>query len=236
MRICVLAVALAHVAAAQAPPDPGEILRKVSDVYSNAKRYHFAVKSVVGDGKPTTIEIAVDQPNKFRIDADGALLGGEDEMGRMIISSDGARVWTYASGFNEYTIDEVELPDPKAGPGAGESPFAQQFAMLLFIRYIGFAQLARQAHFAREETIDAGGGRADCYVVTIMGQGSEDYTWWIDKKRFVVLREDTRPTDPANPATSVVFTVAQINEPLSADLFKFTPPPGSKLVDELGVL
>jgi len=230
MRACLLAIVLANVTGAQTGPDAAEILRKVSKVYSNAKRYHFLVKSTVGDAKPTTIEIAVDRPNKFRIDADGALLGGEDEMGRMVITGDGARVWTYASGFKEYTVDEVERP------AATESPFVQQFATLLFIRYIGFTELADQARLTREETIEAGGARTDCFVVAIAGKGQEDYTWWIDKKRFVVLREDTKPRDPDLPATSVVFTVAKFDESLPPELFKFTPPPGSKKVNELGVL
>jgi outer membrane lipoprotein-sorting protein len=236
MRAWWLAMVLACGAAAQARPDAGEILRKVSDVYSHATRYHFAVKSTVGSDATTSIEIAVDRPNKFRIDADGALLGGEDEMGRMIIASDGAHVWTYASGFKEYMIDDVEPPDPQAGPATSESPFVQQFAKLLFVRYIGFADAGSKARLVREETIDAGGGQTACYVVEIPGQGSEDYTWWIDEKRFVVLREDTKPTEPGMPATSVVFTVAQINDALPSELFTFTPPPGSKLVDEFGVL
>jgi outer membrane lipoprotein-sorting protein len=225
MRICLVAVVLAHVAIAQTPPNAGEILHKVSDVYSNAKRYHFIVKSGLGNEQSTTIEIAAEPPNKFRIDADGALLGGEDQMGRMIIASDGKQVWSYASGFKQYTIDQVEEP-------GAESPFVKNFASLLFVRYVGFAQSASKARVLRDEAI----GAVDCYVVEIPDQGSEDYTWWIDKKRFIVLREDTKPADPSMPATSVVFTVAQINESLPADLFKFTPPAGSKLVEDLGVL
>jgi outer membrane lipoprotein-sorting protein len=237
MRILALAALLAHVAAAQAQPDAAEILRKVGDTYSNAKRYHFVVKSVVAGGSPTTIEIAVEPPNKFRIDAGASLLGGEDEMGRMMLISDGAQVWTYASGFNQYTIDKIEQPEPGAAPAAGESPFVRQFAMLLFYRYVGFAKNSAEARLLRQETIEAGGGMAECYVIEIKSpENGGDYTWWVDQKRFLVLREDTKPADASQPPSSVVFTVAQLNEPLAEDLFQFTPPAGAKLVDELGVL
>jgi hypothetical protein len=43
------------------------------------------------------------------------------------------------------------------------------------------------------------------------------YTWWVDKKNSRILRED-------HAGSSAVFTTIQLNDPVSDDLFKFTPP------------
>src|SRR5579862_3698688 len=135
-------VAVAMPMAAWAQPDAGVILRWVSEVYRDAKQYQFAAKSVF-DAGDTIIEIAVQRPNKFRINADGALLGEESDQGRLIMVSDGVRVWTYASEFNQYTIDEIEQPPP-GEPVAPESPFLQQFESLLLVRYIQFRSEERR--------------------------------------------------------------------------------------------
>jgi outer membrane lipoprotein-sorting protein len=59
----------------------------------------------------------------------------------------------------------------------------------------------------------------------------DNYTWWVDQKRGLVLREDTRPASSRRPPSSVVYTMASIDEALPAELFHFTPPAGAKLVD-----
>jgi hypothetical protein len=45
------------------------------------------------------------------------------------------------------------------------------------------------------------------------------YTWWVDKQRSIVLREDTR-SKVGTRMSSMVFEVAKVNEPLPESLFQ----------------
>ena len=64
-------------------------------------------------------------------------------------------------------------------------------------------------------------------------------TLWVDKNRYLVYREDstTKMTMP-NTNTPINMTQARrvetftVNEPVSPDVFTFTPPPGAREIDE----
>jgi hypothetical protein len=53
-------------------------------------------------------------------------------------------------------------------------------------------------------------------------------TWWIDKRRFLVLRDDQAGgPNPSFVGSSTVWIRTQIDG-VPDDLFIFTPPPGAK--------
>lgn len=67
----------------------------------------------------------------------------------------------------------------------------------------------------------------DCYVVQ-SSEGGNTTTVWIDKSRHVVLRMDSN----ADGATAgVAYTIVELNQPNTGDLFDFKPPAGAKLVE-----
>ncbi len=97
-----------------------------------------------------------------------------------------------------------------------------QFAMT---RYRRAADFIEGAKFLREEAIELAGTKVDCYVVAVPVQGSASlYTWWVDKQRHRILRED-------DSVSSAVFTTIKLNEPLPDELFTFTPPPGARKLE-----
>ena len=85
--------------------------------------------------------------------------------------------------------------------------------------------MASTAKFLRNEAIDFGGAKIDCYVLSIPSTiGRSGYTWWVDARRYLVLREDSSDS-------SSVFTTIRLGEPLSDDLFTFKPPVEAQRVD-----
>ena len=63
-----------------------------------------------------------------------------------------------------------------------------------------------------------------CYVVIDTPFGNTDSaTWWIEKKSYRVIRQDTGNS-------KVMFTAIKLGEPLSDELFQFKPPPSARKV------
>jgi outer membrane lipoprotein-sorting protein len=92
----------------------------------------------------------------------------------------------------------------------------------IMIRYRGAAEYAASARIIREEAMDFGGAKAECYVVTFTERERKTaYTWWIEKGRYRVLRED-------HAGSSTVYTTIELNEALPDALFKFVPPAGAR--------
>jgi outer membrane lipoprotein-sorting protein len=235
MRVLVtgLAALLAPALMAQDRPNAASILQKVSDTYANAKQYRFAVKK--SGEESGFMQIAVRKPNQFRLEADGRVLDGADAFGNVTMLSDGYSAWNYVQGANQFTKKSTTIPllDTEP-PEVSPETFVWQADAVFITRYAQMAKAADHAKLLRSETIAAGGGNADCYVFEIAAPlpGYRDtYTWWVDKKRYLVLREDTQPASSRRPSSSTVYTMATINEALPDDLFHFSPPPGAKQVD-----
>jgi outer membrane lipoprotein-sorting protein len=107
--------------------------------------------------------------------------------------------------------------------GDGRAEF-MDYSMML--RYRGAQDFANGAKLIRQEPVDFAGKKLDCYVLQVVptsdeSRNKEPYTWWVDKSGYRILREDS-------PGSSDMFKVIRLNEPLSDDLFKFTPPPGAR--------
>jgi len=127
----------------------------------------------------------------------------------------------YEPGSNECcTVPASELTANAPGDLGDASPAAMDQFMTW--RYRGATGFAEGAKFLRDEAIEFGGAKVDCYVVTVsQKKGENTYTWWVDKLHSRILREDSAKS-------SSVFTTIKLNEPLSDDLFKFEPPPGAR--------
>jgi outer membrane lipoprotein-sorting protein len=120
-------------------------------------------------------------------------------------------------------------------PDVTPETFVLQAGAVFLTHYIQFAKATEKARLLRKETTRVGDATVECEVIEIQAPlpGYRDtYTWWVDDKRHLVLREDTKPATPRRPASSTVFAVAQIGGPMPDGLFRFTPPPGAKLADD----
>jgi outer membrane lipoprotein-sorting protein len=215
-------------------PDVPGILKKGSKTYKAASQYEFVTDVTTFDPrtkKSTTghARFAFKSPNRYRVEMDGFSEGmGPFGMGQGLILHDGSTLWFYTAQTNQYGSIPGEKLSPNAPGDLGDvRPGAMDYFMMW--RYRGAADSAGDAKLIRQEAIDFDGRKVECYVIgvhptRVSVPDAVEYTWWIDKNRNRVLREDT-------DESSAVFRVIRLNEPLSDDLFKFTPAPGTQRIE-----
>jgi outer membrane lipoprotein-sorting protein len=215
----VVGVVLALPLLSQTQPSVAEILRKVANNYSHASEWDLAGTVTSISLQPattviTSLRIAGKGSAKRRVEKQ---VNGLPE-GSSIIIADGENIWAYYPKTNQFT----KRPLPKDPEGA--------------LRYFNFALLLYQAgtntgkpaQLLRQEQLEIGNTRVDCLVVRVA-----QYTWWIDRNRFVVLRDDQEARDSRIGGSSTLWTTVKLNEPIPDDLFTFTPPPGAQLVGKI---
>jgi len=219
---------LLSAAAAQPQPDVAGILKKVGETYKAASQYELAAKvSDAGNGAGATghMRFAFQAPNRYRMEgAIPGMLAGDAASGGAVAVHDGAALWFYLPASNQYgSIPASELTADAPGDLGDARPEAMDRFMM--IRYRDTAEYASGAKLVREEAIDFGGAKAECYVVTFSEEeGKPAYTWWVEKGRYRVLRED-------HGGSSTVYTTIKLNEALPDALFKFVPPAGARKVE-----
>jgi outer membrane lipoprotein-sorting protein len=148
--------------------------------------------------------VAFKSPDRYRMEGmSSPAYPGE----KMNLIYDGSTLWVYLPKSNRYT----SVPSDQLAP---------RDRMMGTIE--GVFEGAGEPRLLREETIAFDGDAAvECYVIRFEPGGA---TSWIDQRRFIILREDT-------PASSTIFKTVKLNEPLSDDLFKFTPPEGAAKIE-----
>ena len=216
-------------ALAQTQPDVAEILKKVSETYKAASQYEFVVDATVHEartGRDVTshMRFAFKAPDRYRVE--GSMTGmsvGDLGLGEGIIVHDGSAVWFYLPTSNQYgSFPASGLTADAPGDLGDLNPQAMDYVMMW--RYRGATGFADRAKFLREDTIEIAGTRVACYVVTVSPeQRGSAYTWWVDEKRYRILRED-------NARSSSVFSGIKLDEPLTDELFKFVLPPGARKI------
>jgi outer membrane lipoprotein-sorting protein len=224
MRRAVGFVFLALSLRGQERPSVSEILARVGTAYSAATAYEL-----IGDAKPITpvprgtaggrVLVAFRSPNQYRMEGwmPGIGIGDHDSA---VTVSDGAKLWFYLPSENQYgSIDLKDLSDA-AGDLADIRPEA--FDRSVTGHYRNAAKM-EGARILREEAIEFGGAKVDCYVVALAA-GKQAYTWWIDKIRYRIIREDS-------PQFTIAFSSIQLTGSLPDDLFKFVPPSGAQKVE-----
>jgi outer membrane lipoprotein-sorting protein len=167
----------------------------------------------------------------------GAWWMGPTAFNHVTTISDGLTAWNYNSAQNQYTKNNVTpaLLDTEP-PEVTPETFVLQAEAVFLTRYVQLGKAADRARLLRKETLQTAGGAAACYVIEIQAPlpGYRDtYTWWVDEKSYLVLREDTKPTAPKRPLSSTIYSTAMIGEPIPDELFHFSAPPGAKLVEKL---
>jgi outer membrane lipoprotein-sorting protein len=213
----ILSALLAVPVLAQAPPKAADILRKVANTYSSLTQWDFeaTITSTVEPGGRFTrfLRTAGRGSSKRRMEM------GSAASRETLVVADGQNVWAYAAQPNQYT-KKVQAQEP-----AGMLSYFDAFPLAYQFGPSG----AADARLLREEAIEIGNLKADCYVVQFRENGRTSLrTWWVDKRRFVVLREDQAGgTDPSFAGSNTIWTKTQ-TDGVSDDLFLFTPPPGAK--------
>jgi outer membrane lipoprotein-sorting protein len=207
----------------QAQIDVREALGKVGETYTSAAQYEFVIHTTSSDSAsvPFFLHVAVKKPDRLRMEVTLKERSKSDSRANpddAITVADGEYTWIYSPKLAQYTKRK------------DASEFVSHAEAQLFIRYCNAARGAGRARALREESLELDGRSVSCYVIEIGDDSrAEVHTWWIDKSRYLVLREDVAK---GRYRESAVYTVARMNEPLSPDLFVFSPPAGAKQVEE----
>jgi hypothetical protein len=85
----------------------------------------------------------------------------------------------------------------------------------------------------REEAVPGDGSSVPCHVVEIVTPIQTVFTWWVDEKRNVVLREvfeALRPGQAPSVTRRSEFSVDQIGGSIDKQSFVFSPPAGARQV------
>jgi outer membrane lipoprotein-sorting protein len=234
---------------AYAQPSAAEVLQRVKAAYGGARQFQFASRVIERrSGSETTglDEIAVDSRGRLWFKAEGPAAvqwSGGAEATAVIVVADGRAVWVYLEGRKEYKKADG-APDPKNADSDDDSidnprSIARKIMDSLFVRYEMFQNMASQAKLVREETCTANGARSTCYVLEINAKSlnpdvvTGTYTLWVDKQRYLVLRDDFRQVANGRVAyaNSILFDVAKVDAPIADKLFSFVPQQGAKEVD-----
>lgn len=210
---------------AQARPAVADVLRNVSRNYKAVTRYEFTVDATsteIGSHDTYHMEFAFKAPNMYRmVGSLPAFSIPDPNFAQATLVYDGSDVWFYLPKVNRYgSFSSSALTAGNSGDLGDLKPEAMdRFVMGRFRRAADFAG---GAQLLREESIEIAHAKVNCLVVMVLTRDSESpYTWWIDKTRYRILRED-------HEGTRSLYTSIRLDEPIRDEVFKFEPPPGAE--------
>jgi outer membrane lipoprotein-sorting protein len=220
MRVAALSIVLAIPVFGQTQPNAAEILRKVADNYAHVSEWDLA-----GTVTATSIQPAATIVTSLRIAGKGASQRRVEKRvegipeGSSTIIADGENLWAYYPKTNQFTKETLSK----------EPEGVLEYFKAPLLMYRTGLNAGKTARLLRQEPILIGSSRVDCFVVQLA-----QHTWWIDRKRFVVFRDDQAAAlDPTVGGSTTLWTTVKLDEPVSDDLFTFTPPPGARQVEKL---
>lgn len=230
-------------------PQSLDLLRQVSEIYSNLNSYHFEVselaelKSEAGEKKvETRMEVAFSRPDKIRIIM-------KSPAGEVQSFSDGTFTLTYLPRLKQYVRRSVTA----ANEGADRKNKTPESALLSIAiqfpdRYKKILDGVEAARITSEESLTLDGISRDCAVVQVKTHSAPDpvessssRTYWIEKRSGLILKmisggKDAMEAGGERIETTVtsIFHLARINQNLPESLFEFMPPEGAQEVAEFG--
>ncbi len=193
-----------------------------------------------------SVTVTADSTGKFRMES-------TDVMG-MVAVYDGNTMWRYMPAANAYW----KLPLNGASRSAEARASGMSGGANPLQEYKNITRGVKGAKILGSEKVHASDTDADCWVVSLeygplgseasaptqaAGFAFSDFvhteTLWVDKNCYLVYREDST-TKMTMPNTNTPINMTQtsrvetftVNEPVSPDVFTFTPPPGAREIDE----
>ena len=203
------------------------ILKKAANVHRGLQNFEFEAIQVdefrqngINKRIESRIMTVARDTSTFRTEQ------GEPENSTVTVSN-GTTTWQFVPSKRQFT--------QKPG-GSGERYFS---------RFAHIADAIKEASVLPDESLQIEGTPIECYVIRAELPPRSDRvetaftTYWIDKRRSIVLRElferhvKSSPfNEPPDIRSSITLTRARLNEPLNDSLFVFNPPAGIREVDE----
>jgi len=238
----VLALTSSHAVAADAPDAQALIAESSKALFHQQPfrmRMHMDMQMQMQGAMNQTIaldmKLAV-APGRFRMDATPMPMDST-------LVSDGQFTWFYVGAMKKYTKK----------PAAGSPEALAESVMPGASSMTGMLKDLTSARVAREETLDVGGLKRDCYVVEFTVDKfsvsspvpttlrNVHQTMWIDKERKLTLKQigdfemqlGGPSAPPARAHQEIAVTALDLAPAFAADEFTFTPPEGAVEVDSL---
>lgn len=223
-------LALICPAFAQSAPDIKTILQGVAKAYANQQQYDVVwittMEQYSSQGRAdfkARSRIAEQDPNKFRLEQDLP-------SAPMVMIGDGTDVWGVSPTVNQYTkLKPRDLPTIQAWVKAARNGVFEPVMML--------ARNAADAKLIREESIAINGTSVACFVIKLASPHQPEYTFWLEKGRFVIrrIRLETAPsaaTQGLGGSMTTEFLSVNIGVAPSDSTFVFIPSPSATEVDK----
>jgi outer membrane lipoprotein-sorting protein len=259
-KALVVVFAVAIFAAAQSAPgqpDGMDLLKNVELTYGAMNTYSAKVTTTMAMGGSETqgkmnmensVTITADSTGKFRVESKG-MMG-------MLVVYDGNTMWLYMPTANSYTKLPLDGASSSAQAGAmGGGMFGGANALL---EYKNVTMGVKEAKVLRSEKVHVNDSDADCWIVSLeyeplgsqasaaaqtaglpaAGDFARSKILWVDKSRYLVYQEDST-SKMILPRTNAPTTIRQkskvdsitVDEPVSPNVFAFTPPPDATEMD-----
>jgi cytochrome c biogenesis protein CcmG, thiol:disulfide interchange protein DsbE len=231
IRLLAWATVVAVAPSAAAQMTASEVLARVSQSYRGLKTYEIhateTFTNVAGRGfdvAQTKLLLAVDAGGRLRLER-------EDAQNTVIVVSNGDARWSYAPALRQYTEQKVASGVVQDNRGDDQDAVSETQDVLVG-HYRGIDRFGNQATLVRGAKVMSEGRMIDCYVVEIRSKDAL-LKMWVDKERFLVLRQDR--TTQAGASAKLEVKQFETSGPLGADVFNFTPPAGASEVEVLDV-
>jgi outer membrane lipoprotein-sorting protein len=238
----------------QTIPSVEQVLAKVADTYRAPQRYLLSATitartpELPDAPKPIPVTFAIELPDKMRMEGDLTTFGVP---GFNLWVMDGETGWAFDGKSNQFYKFTRTSPKGAAAQFDGSEPdpgrpeqVVAYFDYYLLVRYRGLIKPAGAARIVRTERLSiAPNNQVECFVVQIdrgpfeeKKSGASRNTWWVDKDRYLVWKEDraTWLSDGFQELSSTTFQTILLDEPLPKDIFVFTPPKGATLAQAPG--
>jgi thiol-disulfide isomerase/thioredoxin/outer membrane lipoprotein-sorting protein len=241
-----LPLALAVLGAApRAPADGTVILRRVAGVYAGAKRFELVGEIQARLTRPTITDSST--ASFVAASAGGGKLRDELSVpgAGMMRVSNGAKSWIFDGQHGQY----VENPQPIATPEGMDSLQVRELGGIvgaILNSYRAVLEGADSVQVLRAETLRVGGKPRLCDVVrarygTPAGDRTMLRTYWVERERGVVLRQQTTLRTTGDEGTTtraemMTYRKVTIDQPVADSLFVFRPPPAARRVERMAGL
>ncbi|MFZ0706848.1 MAG: redoxin domain-containing protein [Candidatus Korobacteraceae bacterium] len=228
------------------------ILREVTQKYADAKSYHieateeFIRSNELGrDWRKRILSIRVAPDHRYRYEGHGAF-------GSALLVSDGKTSWIYH--YDEKLFAEKPVgADIDLGNSIDMQEDALSQAKSLRKVLADAAKELRSASLLPEESVSIDGTPHRCIVIHFSPadmkidrpqtkEKQESGTYWIDQTQMVIVKMERRSKSFMGPPApgritfqndvTTIFPVVDLNAPIAAASFVFTPPTEAKLTDE----
>ena len=242
-RVVLAALVSTLLVYAQQQPDARALLKASGEALQNFKSYRMEQSMAIEmqmqamqNKMEITSSMAVVKPDRMRMETKSAMSGD------VLVVSDGEHTWMYLDRLKQYT-KKAAISGPEAlvrsmVPGMGD-----------MMEKIKSGELLKSVRILREETIEAGGQKVDCYVlemtlgkIELPNQGEMTgavQTLWMDKATNLAWRHSMSASmkmgpmpQPMQMKQSSTVTSLKTNVDLPDSLFAFTPPEGAKEVED----